>query len=496
MKRLLLLLIVTFFFGNANAQRYLSPVFDEVDVATDVVYGVNATVILLQQVGEAVPQPLTMDVYTPKGDTETNRPLVVLLHTGNFVPPSFNGGYTGTKADADNVAIATRLAKMGYVVANIEYRLGWNPIAPDQLTRVFTLINAVYRGLQDTKTCARFFRRTEDNGNPYGIDPGKIISWGLGTGGYLSLANATLDSVEQTWIPKFLTPFGPMVSAGVNGNIEATSVGIVPPGYPGFPAGDTLCYPNHVGYSSEFSLAVHMGGSLGDTSWIDATDNPIISFQVPTDPFAPCGVGEVIVPPPLNLPVVEVMGACASQPIINREGLNDCMKDASRTDDVTQRALALNGGLEGFYPFLLDDPLEGAPWQFASSLEPYGIAGSDCDTNRAESMLYIDTIMMYFAPRAAQCLGLPTSVKDVISAVETGLTTTPNPAIDQILVETNEDFIIRDAFVYSVSGELVNATYGINNNQWYLNRGFLKSGMYVIQLRFDQGSAVQKVIFE
>ena len=27
-----------------------------------------------------------MDIYTPSGDTETNRPAVILIHTGSFLP--------------------------------------------------------------------------------------------------------------------------------------------------------------------------------------------------------------------------------------------------------------------------------------------------------------------------------------------------------------------------------------------------------------------------
>lgn len=72
-------------FFKANAQeRYLDQVFSEVNVQKDVVYGVNATILLQRQVGEAVPQALRLDLYTPVGDTRTDRPLVIYLHTGNF----------------------------------------------------------------------------------------------------------------------------------------------------------------------------------------------------------------------------------------------------------------------------------------------------------------------------------------------------------------------------------------------------------------------------
>ena len=40
-----------------------------------------------------------MDIYTPDGDTEANRPAVILIHTGSFLPPVLNGQATGSKTD-------------------------------------------------------------------------------------------------------------------------------------------------------------------------------------------------------------------------------------------------------------------------------------------------------------------------------------------------------------------------------------------------------------
>ena len=47
---------------------------------------------------------------------------------------------------------------MGYVVASIDYRLGWNPLAATQSERTNQLINAAYRGVQDARTAVRYFR--------------------------------------------------------------------------------------------------------------------------------------------------------------------------------------------------------------------------------------------------------------------------------------------------------------------------------------------------
>src|SRR5690606_25883556 len=66
--------------------------------------------------------------------------------------------------------------------------------------------------------------------------------------------------------------------------------------------------PNHAAYSSSFQMSVNLGGAIGDTAWVDPGMVPMISYQVPTDPFAPYTQGIVIVPV-VNLPVVEVQGS-------------------------------------------------------------------------------------------------------------------------------------------------------------------------------------------
>ncbi|MBT8231554.1 MAG: hypothetical protein HKO66_04685, partial [Saprospiraceae bacterium] len=271
MKRIYTLL--TLFIGigclGLNAQeRFLDEVFDEVEVTTDVIYGVNTTVLPVLLGAQPAFRPLNMNLMEPVGDTFDIRPVIILLHTGNFLPQLLNGNNNGTIEDPYIVSLGERLAKMGYLVAIADYRLGWNPIATSQQERTETLINAAYRGLQDINTCARYFRASADAGNPHKADGSRITVWGVGTGGYIAYGAATLDQWFDIVLPKFIgadkdgngTP-DPMVIEPINGDPFATTLGLNPLN------GDTLCLPNHVGYSSEFQLCVNMGGALGDTSW-------------------------------------------------------------------------------------------------------------------------------------------------------------------------------------------------------------------------------------
>jgi len=143
---------------GAQAQdRYLDEVFTDVAVTQNVVYGQNKTVIT----GAPMDQPLIMDVYEPTGDTATARPLFLYIHTGNFLPKIINQTLVGSLRDSASVEICTRMAKLGYVVASIDYRTGWNPLASTQTQRTKLLLQAVYRAVQDGRTAVRYFRKDD-----------------------------------------------------------------------------------------------------------------------------------------------------------------------------------------------------------------------------------------------------------------------------------------------------------------------------------------------
>ena len=128
--------------------RYVDEVFGSVDVTTDVVYGQNFSVLAGTPIptgmaGTPIPA-LAFDFYEPTGDTETERPLIIHLHTGTFAPIVHNGNPTGMRQDFATNAFCDAYAKRGYVVANLEYRLGWNPNLPTEPERAAELMNAVY----------------------------------------------------------------------------------------------------------------------------------------------------------------------------------------------------------------------------------------------------------------------------------------------------------------------------------------------------------------
>ncbi len=500
-------------FASYAQTPFLDEVYDNVTVTTNQVYGVNATILAFQIAGQAIPQPLIMDVYEPTGDTSALRPLVIFWHTGNFLPYPQNGIIGGTLRDSCAVEICRRLARLGYVAASADYRLGWNPVASTKDERVLTLINAAYRGVQDANTCVRFWKKTvAEYGNPFRIDTSRIVHMGEGTGGYVGLNVGALDSYIK--IPtasngKFLLSDGqggfvPMVLEQVNGDIEAKEYGINPgiPFLP-FPVGDTLCYANHPNYSSKYRVGVNLGGAIGDSAWVDPGQPPVISVHTPYDPFAPYKEGLVLVPITPPLEVVEVQGSYLVSYLANQYGNNATIApthlDAfqSAVNDV---AFSHNDGLEGLYPIYgSGGPYDSAPWQFwdpATNVNSATGFQTNPDMTREKAMNYIDSIMAFVLPRLYSTMDLYelTSTNEVLGKEQIQLVTYPNPASEEVFIAVNKDYPIRSIGVYDLKGAQVDFISGINSNYYYLKVNNYLSGQYVLQFQFDKGIAARQIV--
>lgn len=505
LKRNLLLFALFFLLaGGINAQkRYLEPVFDDVNVQT-LIYGYNWSIITVPTTGNALFHPLVGDLYTPVGDSETARPLVLYFHSGNFLPHPQNGSVSGTRTDSTVVEMCRRLAKMGYVVASLDHRLGWNPIASTQEERVNTLINAAYRGVQDARSAIRFFK---ENAAAMGIDSNKVVLFGQGTGGYISLNTGVLDSygkVVTTQFPedKFRDGNGiPFVIESINGNIWGTSFGVV--NFPGHPLdGDTLCVPNNVGPSSDFQLMVNLGGAMGDLSWLDANSPAVISMQSPTDPFAPYNSGILIVPG-FNLNVVEVQGSFAIQTKAKELGINAAFEDVEFVDPISVEIASKNGGLAGLYPIQrpADAFLDSSPYDFWDPSNVNHAAGlqTNPDMSREKAYAYMDTIISFYAPRACLVLGLDCDLSGHLSnktvpADVVSLSVAPNPAYDFVAIKSDKN-MIKGIVVYDASGRAVKAVGDINSYHYQLNRENLPEGVYYAQVRFEKEVATVRFMF-
>ena len=438
--------------------RYLDEVFCDIEMMSDVVYGNNISILPVLQGGVPAAEDLEMDIYMPAGDVATDRPVVIILHTGSFLPAIANGQATGDKTDNATMEQCKRFAKKGYVAVAINYRLGWNPISEDENVRRSTLIQAAYRGLQDLRTSVRYFRKSiAEEGNPYGITD-KFAVGGLGTGGYLSLSAGTLwDYESELLLPKFMDTSQdingdgeldavPYIIPEYFGNLEGTTTGIIPgTDIDGDGVADTpdipMCIPNHVGYSSEVHMTFNIGGALPDISWLDQGEAPVASMQCWNEFYAPYGVGDVIVPSTGDF-VIEAMGSLTVQETAMAYGNNDVFNGMSieLTDSwygngsgSQNSATAGHDAMPGLFPIVTPDPstdltpcgpfeVQGSPWDWWDNElygpiadvyqgTPAGTMGclallDSPDMSEAKGMAYADMMQEFFAPRVYIALGL------------------------------------------------------------------------------------------
>ncbi len=498
MKALPYLLALVFTLPLTGQVRYLDPVFSAVETTYEVEYGQNTTVVLEQTLGP-LKIPLLMDVYQPAGDTATDRPLAILIHSGNFLPVSVNGTNQGTRQDSALVYLATQLARRGYVAAVPDHRLGWNPVSPDAFVRRFTLINALYRGIQDVNTCARFFSRHADS---FGIDPKKIMVWGDGSGGLLASSAAALDSFEEWLLPQFTNPGNPtlplMVDEAINGDIYATTVGVVPAGYPFYTEGDTLCHPNHVGFEAQVKLAVSMNGGIVDTSWMDGGEAACIAFHALPDPCLPydtCGAGcWDYLPPPLNQPLLEVCGERLAVAHALSLGNNESFAGVSFPDDFSSVANARNDGLDGLFPLFSIPiaPLEVAyPWQWWDES-----LGANFTTPEA-ARLHLDTMLAYVAPRACASLNLSCpGVTDLseLPAPKPPLPTFPHPRDDLLTVQLEAQSPGTGTLeILSLDGRLLRRQF-TQGNQARCRVNDLPPGIYLLRWKVQDSTFQGKFV--
>jgi len=530
-------------------ERYLDEMFSEVQVTTEV-YGVNATLIELATAMEAVPQALVMDVYEPVGDTETDRPVMLVFHTGNFLPVGLNAQISGSLRDSSVVEFCTLLAKRGYVAASVDYRSGWNPLASTQPLRALGIIQAAYRGVQDSRNAVRFMRALAvDAGNKYNIDPDKIAALGQGTGGYVVLGMVGLDDYNEILTTrsgpaKFIldndgdgTPETPMIVEAFHGDVEGRNLTVTPAAGFGLPAGDTTNYVNVPNYadgteiSSDIALGINLGGALGDVSWLDDNTIPTITIQSINDAFAPYNDG-VLQVSGTEFNVVQVQGAQVIGESQRTNGANQIFVDAVFDDATTQlardnSAIAGHDYYEGVFPFNLpanslglDEGLAiewwnpnapvpaylGAPMGTTWALLPHpSMMGTFNEVGqlRNENMsgdkarANIATCLDYILPRSCVALELPcasfySSTEDLLE--ESLVDLTPNPS--SAFINLSSEKQIKSVEMLDMQGKLISKTDNINNNNFRLDNTSNISGMHLINIRFEDGMVTKTVIIE
>jgi Esterase/lipase len=159
---------------------FTSPAYD-VTVEQDVPYATavgywshapvgdkKATGKLLLHSGTPKPLTLEMDIYTPEGDGNGKRPLLLMMHGGSF--------FVGHKDEPGQAGWCRYFASLGYVAVSIDYRLGYH-------ARKSEFREAEYRALEDADAALDYLLKRED----LRIDPDCIFVAGTSAGAITAL---------------------------------------------------------------------------------------------------------------------------------------------------------------------------------------------------------------------------------------------------------------------------------------------------------------------
>ncbi|GLR16813.1 alpha/beta hydrolase [Portibacter lacus] len=198
---------------------------------------------------------LKMDIFEPSGDVSEKRPLIIICFGGGFL--------SGSRDYWSMRLLAQGFARMGYVTASIDYRLGMNIYDKDLGAR------SVYRAVQDSRSAVRYFKA---HAAEYNIDIENIFIGGHSAGAFVALHNVYLDKDSER-------PF-PTRGGTQDGNA-----------YPDLGCLD--CVGDNLSFSGRAKGVFSLAGAVGALSYIEhAQESPPIMFHSSDDGTVPYGTGK------------------------------------------------------------------------------------------------------------------------------------------------------------------------------------------------------------
>jgi para-nitrobenzyl esterase len=228
---------------TCDGNRYKNFAFGAIDSTINVQYGQNYTM-------NNVLDTLLMDIYQPKSDVATKRPLIIIIHGGGFT--------SGTKEFYSS--LCRYFAYKGFVTATINYRLIDVPLV-DSLT----ITEAMIKAMSDAKAAIRFFVEDAATNNTYKIDTNNIFLEGGSAGAMTASQVAYLDSSDNisTYIMNLI-----MANGGFKGNSSTNT-----------------------SYSTPIKGVISYSGALWRKEWISPGEPALFCAHDDLDTIVPCNYG-------------------------------------------------------------------------------------------------------------------------------------------------------------------------------------------------------------
>jgi len=372
---------------DCNNGRYHDSLFS-VDVIQNVVYGHNYNYL-------GVYSTLRMDIYLPHGDVISKRPLIIIAPGGSFLVED--------KTDYPTSTLCKAFASMGYVTAGIDYRIGVNSSTKNE----FML--ALIRAMQDYRAAVRFFKKDATTINTYKIDTDIIVAGGSSAGAFSAVHLAYLDKESE------------LLSTG----IDTTGLGGLE-GLSGNP-----------GYSSKVNYIINLCGAIGDTSWIEPGNIPVISMHGTNDNIVPYGTNIISVG---GIPITIVDGSSSIK---------------NRCDNIKIE--------NPFYTF------KGA------GHTPY-----DLTMNQTSYLQYMDTTISFIRDNLYNwvCSNVITDVPNINFSASV----CPNPFSDHTEITTTKYLNNATLSIFDVTGKTVAKFDKLNGNKIIIARDNFISGIYFYRI--------------
>lgn len=190
---------------------------------------------------------LDMDIYIPKNDTLSKRPLLMLIHGGAF--------FIGDKATVPYQKWCTHFASLGYVCVSINYRMGFR-INSKAIERT------AYQATQDAHAAMRYLVSKKDI---YRIDPDYLFVGGASAGSITAMNLAYMrneNRPQSSYSSLFMEDLGPIETSG-----------------------------NNIYNKFRIRAVANMWGSMYDLEILKNSNTPIISFHGDEDVILPYGFG-------------------------------------------------------------------------------------------------------------------------------------------------------------------------------------------------------------
>ena len=156
------------------------------------------------------------------------------------------------------VAICTRLARLGYVTASIDYRLVFSPYDTVNVAK------AAVRAMQDMRAAVRFFRQDAATAKAYRVHANYIVVGGSSAGAFAALGVGYLDKLAE--VPAY-------VGIAAMGGIEGQS--------------------GNPGYSSAVLAVLNLSGATENPGIIEPGNVPLCSVHGTVDATVPYFQGRI-----------------------------------------------------------------------------------------------------------------------------------------------------------------------------------------------------------